>query len=306
MNTSQSKVSIILPVFNGGTTLLPAVRSIVDQSYLNWELIIVDDGSTDECIGAIALLKDPRIKVHSDGLRKGLATRLNEGIDLSIGLYIARMDADDLCFFDRIQKQVDYLDVHQEIDLVATKVVGFSMGESGLSFGALPYRERHEEISASPWGGIYMPHPSWMGRATWFRKYRYRIPEAIRAEDQELLLRAMPESRYYCLPEILLAYRQGSLQLRQSLLARRELFKCQLKIFLDRRQLGHLLRAMWLTLQKTSFDLLKSTFPRLALFNINQAEKISPETLQQFYLLLQKYEESSSASLEKTSCLSIT
>jgi len=306
MNTSPPRVSIILPVFNGGATLLSAVKSVVDQSYLDWELIIVDDGSTDDCVNPITQLNDLRIRVYSDGLRKGLAARLNEGIDWSSGLYIARMDADDLCFSDRIQKQVDYLDAHQEIDLVATKAVGFSMRETGLSFGVLPYREKHEELSRSPWGGIYMPHPSWMGRAAWFRKYRYRMPEVLRAEDQELLLRAMPESRYYCLPEILLAYRQGSLQLQKSLLTRRELFKCQLKIFLGRRQWGYLLRTLWLTLQKMSFDLLRSAFPRLALSNVNRTEEISPEKLKQFYLILQKYEGFSNVLLEKTNCPTIS
>ncbi len=292
MNTTPPpRLSIILPVFNGCATLLSAVHSVIDQCYLDWELIIVDDGSTDDCVKAIAQLNDLRIKIHSDGLRKGLATRLNEGIDWSAGVYIARMDADDLCFSDRMQKQVDYLDTHEEIDLVATKAVGFSIRETGLSFGVLPYREKHEELIATPWNGIYMPHPSWMGRAAWFRKYRYLMPEVLRAEDQELLLRAMPESRYYCLPEILLAYRHGSVQLRKSLLARRELFKCQLKIFLVRRQWGYLLKMLWLTFQKISFDLLQYTFPRLVSPNINRPEEISPEKLKQFYLLIQKYED---------------
>lgn len=295
-----------MPVFNGGITLLPAVKSIIDQNYSDWELIILDDGSTDNCVNAIVDLNDLRIKVYSDGLRKGLATRLNEGIDLCTGLYIARMDADDLCFPDRLQKQVGYLDAHHEIDLVATKAIGFSTCETEPSFGVLPYREKHEELIASPWGGIYMPHPSWMGRAEWFRKYRYRMPEVLRAEDQELLLRAMPESRYYCLPEILLAYRQGSLQLRKSVLARRELFKCQLKIFLARRQWGYLIKTFWLTLQKMSFDLLRAAFPQIASSALKRSREISPEKLRQFHLMLQKYENFSNVLLEKNNCLTIT
>ena len=306
MLNSPPKVSIILPVFNGRATLLSAVQSIVDQDYLDWELIILDDGSTDGCTSALERLVDLRIKVHIDGLRKGLATRLNEGIDCSKGLYIARMDADDLCFPDRLKKQVDYLDAHPQVDLVATKALGFSNRGNQLLFDILPYYEKHEELCASSWNGIYMPHPSWMGRAAWFRKYRYRMPEVLRAEDQELLLRAMPESRYYCLPEILLAYRQGSLQLQKSLLTRRELFKCQLKIFLGRRQWGYLLRTLWLTLQKMSFDLLRSAFPRLALSNVNRTEEISPEKLKQFYLILQKYEGFSNVLLEKTNCPTIS
>ena len=87
MLNSPPKVSIILPVFNGRATLLSAVQSIVDQDYLDWELIILDDGSTDGSTSALERLGDLRIKVHIDGLRKGLATRLNEGIHCSKALY---------------------------------------------------------------------------------------------------------------------------------------------------------------------------------------------------------------------------
>ena len=290
MSNSSPKVSIILPVFNGGATLLSAVQSIIDQDYFDWELIILDDGSTDKCTSNLEKLGDLRIKVYVDGLRKGLAKRLNEGIDCSKGLYIARMDADDLCFPDRLKKQVAYLDIHPQIDLLATKALGFSNRGNQLLIGSLPYYEKHEELSASPWGGIYMPHPSWMGRAVWFRKYRYRMPEVLRAEDQELLLRAMPESQYHCLPDILLAYRQSSFNLQKSLLTRRELFKCQVGIFLARDQWRNLLKTFWVTLKKMSFDLLRSTLPFLTFSSFKQGSEISPAELNQFHLLIKKYE----------------
>ena len=94
-NPSQ-KVSVILPVFNGGQYLLPAVRSVVNQSYMNWEIILMDDGSTDDAVASVRFLNDPRIKIYQDGVNKGLAARLNEAVDLATGYYIARMDADDL------------------------------------------------------------------------------------------------------------------------------------------------------------------------------------------------------------------
>ena len=262
----------------------------------------MDDGSTDGCTSALERLVDLRIKVHIDGLRKGLATRLNEGIDCSKGLYIARMDADDLCFPDRLKKQVDYLDAHPQVDLVATKALGFSNRGNQLLFGILPYYEKHEELCASSWSGIYMPHPSWMGRAAWFRKYRYRIPEVLRAEDQELLLRAMPESRYYCLPEALLAYRQGPFNLRKSLLARRELFKCQMNIFLMRRQWRCLLKTFWLTLQKISFDLLRSVLPFQIFSSLKRGGEITPAELNQFHVLIKKYQDPKTFLLANNNC----
>lgn len=285
------KVSVILPVFNGGNTLLGAVQSIVDQYFLDWELIVIDDGSTDDCINAISSLRDPRIRIQSDGLRRGLAARLNEGINLSLGQYIARMDADDLCFSDRLDRQVLFLENHPEIDLVGCKTLAFTLSEDDIFFHLLPYRRTHRELIESPWKGVYLPHPSWMGRAAWFRKFRYRLPEVLRAEDQELLLRAMPESQYYCLPEILLAYRQGPFDLKKSLLARRELYKSQLSIFFNRQEWVFVLMSTWVTLQRFSFDLLRVLLPSQFIGKMRAVEQVPEETLDKCKDLLRRHYE---------------
>ncbi|MFM8312721.1 MAG: glycosyltransferase family 2 protein, partial [Deltaproteobacteria bacterium] len=91
-------VSVLLPVYNGGDCLSLAVETILQQTHTNWELILIDDGSTDFAVKEIEKLSDPRIRIIQDGNRLGLAARLNQGIALSGGDYIARMDADDLAF----------------------------------------------------------------------------------------------------------------------------------------------------------------------------------------------------------------
>lgn len=246
-------VTVVLPVYNGGKWLLPAVESIRRQTFLDWELLLIDDGSTDDAVQSVRSLSDSRIQIFQDGQNKGLATRLNEGIDMANGRYLARMDADDLVFPDRLAAQVDYLDRHPEVDLLATRIA---------VFGALPVPRvsasaiDHDGICKNPWRGIAMPHPTWMGRIEWFRKHRYYLPEYVRAEDQELLLRAMPTSRYACLDRVLLAYRQGAFSLFRTFRARRSVLAFQMRHFGMRREWRSLGFAFVSFLAKVGVDVL--------------------------------------------------
>lgn len=212
------KVSILLPVRDGGAALQLAVCSLLRQTLVDWELLVLDDGSTDGCTAPVTTLRDNRIRVVSDGARRGLARRLNEGIDAVRGAFIARMDHDDIAFPERLRTQAGYLMEHPEVDLLGTRALAF--GDDGRFLGMLPFRQTHQEICAAPWRGFSLPHPTWMGRAEWFRRFRYRIPEVERAEDQEMLLRAYATSRFFCLSETLLAYHVGDTPLRRVLGAR--------------------------------------------------------------------------------------
>lgn len=227
----QPLVSIVLPAFNSEGTVGDAITSILLQTYQNWELLFIDDGSRDQTLAIAKGFNDPRIKIFSDGQNKGLVPRLNEGIEKSTGKYLARMDNDDICFPTRLQAQVEFLEQHPEIDLVGTRAVTF-VSPSEL-VGEFPFMRAHEEICARPWLGFYLPHPTWMGRLDWFRKYKYRMG----AEDQDLLLRSYPESRFACLPEFHFAYRLRSrtaLGINKAI--RTSMLRSQVKIFIARRQ----------------------------------------------------------------------
>jgi glycosyltransferase involved in cell wall biosynthesis len=227
-------VSVLLPVRNGAATLQLALHSMLDQKFKNIEVLVLDDGSTDGSESIATAFNDERVRVIVDGVGRGLAFRLNQGIKLALGKYIARMDADDVSFPERLQRQVDYLESHPELDLVGCRAVVFR--NQGEVIGLLPFAPSHEAICKQPWRGIPLPHPTWMGRAEWFRRNGYRSPEVLRAEDQELLLRACPSSRYACLDEILLGYRQGSFNLAKTLIARRTLLAAQIGLFVKRQQ----------------------------------------------------------------------
>src|SRR5215207_5701854 len=114
------RVTIGLPFYNAANTLASAVRSVFAQTYHDWELILVNDGSSDRSLEIADAVKDPRIRVMSDGRNKGLAARLNEITSSACGRYIARMDADDLMHPDRLARQVALLQTRPRVDVVGT------------------------------------------------------------------------------------------------------------------------------------------------------------------------------------------
>lgn len=203
------RISVAMPVYNGGDDLRVAVASVLAQSFTDWELILIDDGSTDGVLDTLDL-SDPRIRLVRDGRNFGLAARLNQAIELARGHFFARMDADDVSHPERFARQVAFLDSTPEVDLLGVRSVVIDW--SGRVVGDMPFRATHSEICAAPWRGFYLVHPSWMGRTAWFRRHRYADPAPYYCEDQELLLRTYTESCFAALPEALFAYRtSGSL-----------------------------------------------------------------------------------------------
>ena len=224
-------VSVLLPVRNGGAFLRPAIASVLAQTLGDFELILLDDGSTDGSPEVARSFGDPRIRVIEDGRPLGLSARLNQGVQLARADLVARMDADDLCLPRRFELQRAFLAAHPEVDLVGCRAAVFRDGEV---LGLLPYAADHDALVARPWHTIPLAHPTWMGRRAWFQRHPYRTPEVKRAEDQELLVRAAPTSRYACLPEVLLAYRLGAPDLRKTLVARRTQWLAQFRLLADR------------------------------------------------------------------------
>ena len=210
-------VSIALPVYNAENTLADSLRSILLQTYSNWELFIVDDGSTDSSMSIAKQFKDDRITIISDGRNFGISFRLNQAIDLAQGKYIARMDSDDIAYPDRLKIQVNFLKEHPDIDVVASQAIVFR--DDGSAVGLLTTKITHEEICRHPLSGFRFPHPAWMGKREWFLKYHYNNM-LRKSQDQDILLRSYLNSRFASMPEILLGYRQQRLSLRKILYSR--------------------------------------------------------------------------------------
>jgi glycosyltransferase involved in cell wall biosynthesis len=203
-------VSVVMTVYNTRRFVADAVRSVLGQTFGDFEFIIVDDGSTD---GSAAVLKDfaandPRIRLVSRP-NTGIVAAANEGIGLARGRYLARMDSDDVCLPRRFATQVGYLDEHPECVLVGSRVTvvdpyGSPVFESGQKL-------THEEIDAellSSGGGWAIVQPSAMMRTDAVRRVGgYRGRHNV-SEDQDLFLRLAEVGRVANLPEPLLLYRR--------------------------------------------------------------------------------------------------
>lgn len=219
-----------MPIFNCEKTLVIAVRSILNQTYSNWELLLMEDSSSDHTLEVARSFSDPRISVFTDHSHKGLVHRLNDAVAISRGEYFARMDADDVAYPERLERQTKYLECHPEIDLLGCSMLVFR--GNGVAVGSRLAPETHQEICQRPSDGFYVGHPTWMGRTPWFRAHPYD-PRAIRAEDQVLLLRSYSTSCFACLPEILCGYREDRLVLSKILRGRYEFAKSAFRECLD-------------------------------------------------------------------------
>ncbi len=120
-NDNLPLISVLMSVYNGEKYLRKSINSILNQTFTNFEFIIINDGSTDNTANILKSIQDPRIKVINQE-NKGLPISLNNGIKVSRGKYIARMDADDISLPERLFLQVDFLENHCDYMMVGTNV----------------------------------------------------------------------------------------------------------------------------------------------------------------------------------------
>lgn len=280
-------LSVLLPCCNGEATLGLALHSVLEQTFRDFELIFLNDGSTDGSVEIARSFKDSRVRILGGDERCGLPVRLNQGVAQARGQFIARMDADDVCFPDRFQKQIDFLMAHSEVDLLGCRAVVFQ--GNGQTVGLLPFAGSHERLCAQTWRNIPLPHPTWMGRRAWFLGHSYRLPEVRRAEDQELLLRGSKDSVFACLDEVLLGYRQGPFQLRRTLVARRSLLAAQLGLFIKRKEWKNALLALTSGAVKVGVDCFCALPGMRQLFFARMAEEVPEGTRRQLMHCLTQY-----------------
>ena len=131
---STPKISVLLPVYNGGELLRDSVQSILDQTWADFELLAIDDGSTDETPEILRSFRDPRLRVLRNEPNRGLTASLNRGMAEAKGEWIARQDADDLSARDRFARQIQFLTAHPGCVLVGTS--GWRMNPSGRITGS--------------------------------------------------------------------------------------------------------------------------------------------------------------------------
>lgn len=197
-------VTVLMPAYNAENWLRRAIDSILRQTWRDFELLVVDDGSTDETARILRTYTDARLRVVTHATNQGLIASLNHGLDLARGEFLARMDADDISHPRRLELQRNFLLAHPEVGVCGT----WFRACHGLRRVTVRTPCSHEAISArlffrSPFG-----HPTVMLRKASLQESGLRYdPLAIHAEDFDLWIRARTRTRFANLPRVLLDYR---------------------------------------------------------------------------------------------------
>ncbi len=195
-------VTVLLPVYNGDRYLRVAVESILQQTFGSFQLLIVDDGSTDGTEPICRSFTDPRIRVVRHEKNAGLVSALNSGIDLIRTKYVARMDADDVALPDRLARQIAFLESRPDIAACGSWARELVDGR----LRAVMFRPTGQYLRQTAWQPVPIFHPTACLRTEVLQELRYR-PDFIHAEDYDLWLRLCRHHRIDNVPKVLLHYR---------------------------------------------------------------------------------------------------
>lgn len=197
-------VTVLMSVHNGGEYLAGAVRSVLTQTFHDFEFLIIDDCSTDASLQVAASFDDPRIRIIRNNRNMGLAISLNKGFDLARGKYIARMDSDDVCRPDRLERQLAWLKSHPTVGACGSWVryIGPGGGKT------VRYYSDTSLAKASLLFGPPMAHPAVLLRRDLFLEHGLVYDTTFRhAQDYDLWERASHHFPLSNVPRVLLDYR---------------------------------------------------------------------------------------------------
>ncbi len=205
MESTSPLISVIIPAFNAELYIQEALESVCNQSYVNIEIIVIDDGSSDKTREIIERFEDNRIRLISRENR-GLIATLNEAIEISRGDYIARMDADDICLNERLDTQVKYLRKHHNIGLLFTSIE--YIDENGKQIRKKVSAKSRKLEPVELLFGCPVCHPTVMFDMTKLKKSDIQYDEAYcLAEDFELWTRLVSVTEIGIINEVLFRYR---------------------------------------------------------------------------------------------------
>ncbi len=227
------KISVIMSVYNGETYLEEAVESVINQTFKEWELIIINDCSTDSTAQILEEFakKDERVKVYPNEVNLKLPTSLNKAISLSSGKYIARMDADDICLPERLEKQYKFMEENPDIALSSCRFMTVKNGvyASGGAGGRCDF----DAIKALLLVANPILHPGVIAKADVMKKFNYDTTLTC-TEDLELWTRMVTNNqKIEILPECLLIYRLHDKQITSTTIERQhtEVLKIEQKYY---------------------------------------------------------------------------
>ena len=207
VNMSAPKISVVLPTYNGAATLADAVRSILNQTFQDMELIVVDDASSQDINAVLEEFKgDEKLRYIRNDSNIGLAASINAGVAAAKGRYIARMDDDDFSVSIRLETQLEFLDAHTDVDVVGGGIALYDRDLNYIRDHMFP--SEHEEIVRFLCrGNNPLAHPSVMFRREFFDRAGGYNASLRRVEDLELWGRMALTCRYANIPQVLLRHR---------------------------------------------------------------------------------------------------
>jgi len=206
LNSHEPKVTVLMPVYNGEKYLKEAIDSILQQTFTNFELLIIEGGSKDNSLKIIQEYQDSRIRiVYQDKENPGLAAALNQGLENAKGEYIARMDCDDISYPERLQKQVNFMDANTKVGVCGTWLIHLIDGKLGQ---VQKYPLSYDEIRVALFYATPFGHPSVIIKNSMLmeNKLSYNT-EFTYGEDYDLWNRCSEHFQLANLPEVLLTYR---------------------------------------------------------------------------------------------------
>jgi glycosyltransferase involved in cell wall biosynthesis len=218
-NLTEPIISVIMPAYNAENYIAEAIQSILNQTFKNFEFIIINDGSTDKTESIIKKFDDSRIIYVKNDLNKNIVESLNFGIELARGLYIARMDADDISMPNRLETQLFFIEKNN-FDIVGTWVNNFS---TPYVHSILKLPEKSSDIFFFTLLFSPLIHSSILGRSILFKEYKY-CKDFEYVEDLELWIRCILNDKLIGnVPEVLLKYRisEGQITQRKNLIQKK-------------------------------------------------------------------------------------
>ncbi len=202
------RVSVVMSVYNGEKYLEQAIRSVLRQTFPNFEFIIVDDASTDKSTEIISSFDDPRIKLIRNKTNIGLTLSLIEGINQAKGEYIARMDADDVSLPHRLETEVRFLDLHQDYALVGSSF--YVINDMGENMGIIPVLLCYDQIKNELLNKNCFCHGSILIRKTAYESVGGYNSDFRYAQDYDLWLRIAEKYKIGNIEEPLYCWRDSS------------------------------------------------------------------------------------------------
>jgi len=178
-------ISVIMPIFNAQQDLREAIESVLQQSFVDFELLVIDDGSTDQSVQIIHSFDDPRIRLISQAQNLGLVAALNRGISEARGQFIARMDGDDLCLPERLALQLSAMQ-NLQLDICGSHWA--QIDAQGKQFGVLYAPKQMDEVVATLATTVPYAHGSVMIRKSFLDQHHLRYQAGF-SEDYQLWIR---------------------------------------------------------------------------------------------------------------------